>query len=433
MGLALIRGDDITRRRQAAIDKSRQSGRGSRRHQGPSGRRHLAGALRREQLDTAPLSYYAIMVIVAVLVLLGLVMLLSASAAKNVGGDASPYSMVLRQVMWTAVGVFGMAVAMRVPYRSIRPLAVPGSILGFALMGLPFVDDVAKEVNDARSWVNLGPIGFQPSEILKIVVIVLIADMVARRERAVGDWRIMALPVAGVGGLAAGACMAQGDVGSAVVIMAVVMTMLLFSGAPLRHLGAIAGASGFVLLLVIMATPRRFNRFVAFLDVEGNKDYLAYQSWQGLLSIANGGLTGSGIGGSRSKLGYLPLAHSDFIFAIVADELGIVGSVAVVGGFGMLVWFGVQAALAAPDRFGQMLAAGIASWFGLQTLVNVGGVVALMPVTGLTLPFFSYGGSSMSTSLVAAGLLLNVARRGVSEDPARSTGAGRRRRGSNSR
>ena len=133
MGLALIRGDDIARRRQAAIDKSRQSGRGSRRHQGPSGRRHLAGALRREQLDTAPLSYYAIMVIVAVLVLLGLVMLLSASAAKNVGGDASPYSMVLRQVMWTAVGVFGMAVAMRVPYRSIRPLAVPGSILGFAL------------------------------------------------------------------------------------------------------------------------------------------------------------------------------------------------------------------------------------------------------------------------------------------------------------
>jgi len=433
MGLALIRGDDIARRRQAAVEKSRQSGRGSRRHQSPSGRQNLAGALRREQLDTAPLSYYAIMVVVAVLVLLGLVMLLSASAAKNVGGDGSPYSMVLRQLMWTGVGVLGMAVAMRVPYRTIRPLAVPGAIVAFALMGLPFVDGVAKEVNDARSWVNLGPIGFQPSEILKIVVIVLIADMVARRERAVGDWRIMALPVAGVGGLASGACMAQGDVGSAVVMMAVVMTMLLFSGAPLRHLGAIAGASGFVLLLVVMATPRRFNRFVAFLDVEGNKDYLAYQSWQGLLSIANGGLTGSGIGGSRSKLGYLPLAHSDFIFAIVADELGIVGSVAVVGGFGMLVWFGIQAALAAPDRFGQMLAAGIASWFGLQTLVNVGGVVALMPVTGLTLPFFSQGGSSMSTSLVAVGLLLNVARRGVSERPSGSTAPARRRRASATR
>ena len=415
MGLALIRGDDLARRRRAAVEKGRESGRGSRRHQDSRGREGLAGALRREQLDTAPLSYYAIMVVVAVLVLLGLVMLLSASAAKNVGGDASPYSMVLRQLMWTALGILGMLLAMRVPYRSIRPVALPAAILGFAMMGLPFVDGVGKEVNDARSWVNLGPIGFQPSEMLKILVIVLAADMVARRERSVGDWRVMAVPVAGLGGLASAACMAQGDVGSAVVLMAVVMTMLLFSGAPLRHIGAIAGASGFVLLLVVMATPRRFNRFVALLDVEGNKDYLAYQSWQGLLSIANGGLTGSGIGGSRSKLGYLPLAHSDFIFAIVADELGIVGSVAVIGGFGMLVWFGIQAALAAPDRFGQMLAAGIASWFGLQTLVNVGGVVAIMPVTGITLPFFSYGGSSMSTSLVAAGLLLNVARRGVSE------------------
>jgi cell division protein FtsW len=426
MGLALIKGDDLARRRRAAIEKGRESGRGSRRHQDSRSREGLAGALRREQLDTAPLSYYAIMVVVAVLVLLGLVMLLSASAAKNVGGDASPYSMVLKQVMWTALGILGMLIAMRVPYRSIRPIALPAAILGFALMGLPFVDGVGKEVNDARSWVNLGPIGFQPSEILKILVIILAADMVARRERSVGDWRVMAVPVAGLGGLASAACMAQGDVGSAVVLMAVVMAMLLFSGAPLRHIGAIAGASAFVLLLVIVATPRRFNRFVAFLDVEGNKDYLAYQSWQGLLSIANGGLTGSGIGGSRSKLGYLPLAHSDFIFAIVADELGIVGSIAVIGGFGMLVWFGIQAALAAPDRFGQMLAAGIASWFGLQTLVNVGGVVAIMPVTGITLPFFSYGGSSMSTSLVAAGLLLNVARRGVSERSAVSAPARRR-------
>jgi cell division protein FtsW len=423
MGLALIKGDDLARRRRAAIEKGRESGRGSRRHQDSRSREGLAGALRREQLDTAPLSYYAIMVVVAVLVLLGLVMLLSASAAKNVGGDASPYSMVLKQVMWTALGILGMLIAMRVPYRSIRPIALPAAILGFAMMGLPFVDGVGKEVNDARSWVNLGPIGFQPSEILKILVIILAADMVARRERSVGDWRVMAVPVAGLGGLASAACMAQGDVGSAVVLMAVVMAMLLFSGAPLRHIGAIAGASAFVLLLVIVATPRRFNRFVAFLDVEGNKDYLAYQSWQGLLSIANGGLTGSGIGGSRSKLGYLPLAHSDFIFAIVADELGIVGSIAVIGGFGMLVWFGIQAALAAPDRFGQMLAAGIASWFGLQTLVNVGGVVAIMPVTGITLPFFSYGGSSMSTSLVAAGLLLNVARRGVSERSAVSAPA----------
>ena len=133
----------------------------------------------------------------------------------------------------------------------------------------------------------------------------------------------------------------------------------------------------------------------------------------GLLSIANGGMTGSGIGGSRSKMGYLPLAHSDFIFAVIADELGFVGSLAVIGGFALLVWFGIQTALAAPDQFGLVLAGGISIWFGVQAIVHIGGVAGLLPVTGLTLPFFSAGGTSLFVSMVAAGLLLNVARRAV--------------------
>ena len=164
-------------------------------------------------------------------------------------------------------------------------------------------------------------------------------------------------------------------------------------------------------MLAIVSDPRRFNRLTAFRDIKGNREHLAWQSWQGLLSIANGGMTGSGIGGSRSKMGYLPLAHSDFIFAVIADELGLVGAIAVVGGFMLLVWFGIQAALAAPDRFGMLLAGGIAAWFGVQTVINLGGVTGLMPVTGLTLPFFSAGGSSLFVSMTAAGLLLNVARR----------------------
>ena len=135
--------------------------------------------------------------------------------------------------------------------------------------------------------------------------------------------------------------------------------------------------------------------------------------WQGLLSIANGGLTGSGIGGSRSKLGYLPLAHSDFVFAIIADELGFIGVVAVLGAFAALVWLGISVAMRCTDPFGMYLAGGIASWFGIQTVINVGGVVGVLPVTGLTLPFFSQGGTSLSVSLVAIGLLLNVARRGA--------------------
>ena len=149
---------------------------------------------------------------------------------------------------------------------------------------------------------------------------------------------------------------------------------------------------------------------------------------QGLLSIANGGMTGSGIGGSNSKLGYLPLAHSDFIFAVIADELGFIGTVAVVGGFALLTVLGIQAALAAPDQFGTLLAGGIAAWFGVQAIVNLGGVSGLMPVTGLTLPFFSAGGTSLFVSMAAAGLLLNVARRAVTAPAVRHDGAAARRR-----
>jgi cell division protein FtsW len=153
------------------------------------------------------------------------------------------------------------------------------------------------------------------------------------------------------------------------------------------------------------------DRFTSFLDVAEEKDRAAYQTYQGFLSMANGGLTGSGIGGSRGKMGYLPYAHSDFIFAVIADELGLIGTVAVIGGFVLLVGLGVQTALATSDRFGMLVAGGVAAWFGVQAIINIGGVTGLMPVTGLTLPFFSAGGSSLFVSMVAAGLLLSVARR----------------------
>ena len=205
----------------------------------------------------------------------------------------------------------------------------------------------------------------------------------------------------------------QGDLGSAIVLGAAILAVGVIAGVPLVHLGGVALAGACGAAIAIMSDPRRFNRLTAFRDIEGNKEHLAWQSWQGLLSIANGGMTGSGIGESRSKMGYLPLAHSDFIFAVIADELGFIGSVAVIGGFALLVWFGIQTALAAPDQFGLILAGGISVWFGVQAIVNIGGVAGLMPVTGLTLPFFSAGGTSLFVSMIAAGLLLNVARRAV--------------------
>lgn len=415
---------DVRARREAALDRLHG---GSRRPGAAPGRRAAKPSRRavqrkqvqaREVLGPAPRFYYAIIVVISVFVMLGLVMVLSATSANRVGGQASPYSEFNRQLMWAGLGLFAMLVVMKVPYQRWRTFVIPGSVLAAGAMMLPFVPGVGATINDANSWVRFGSFGFQPSEFLKLAAIAFLADHFTRTRELLHLPRHGLVPLALVAGGCAGTSFVQGDLGSAIVLAAVVLAVGVIAGVPFRHVGTLAFSGALLALMAVMSDPRRFNRLTAFRDIEGNKDHLAWQSWQGLLSIANGGLTGSGIGGSNSKLGYLPLAHSDFIFAVIADELGFIGTVAVVGGFALLVVLGVQAALAAPDQFGTIVAGGIAAWFGVQAIVNLGGVSGLMPVTGLTLPFFSAGGTSLFVSMVAAGLLLNVARRAVTA-PAR--------------
>ncbi len=414
---------DVRARRDAALDRLNggkpRGERGGPRRAKPS-RRAIQQPQPRaiEQLGPPAGVYYAIAVIVAVFVMLGLVMVLSATSARNVGGVASPYSIFNRQLMWAGVGLVGMLVALKVPYQRWQALVIPGAVLAAGAMMLPFVPGLGATINDANSWVRFGSFGFQPSEVLKLAAIAFLADMFARHQEEMHLPRRGLIPLAVTALACAGVSFLQGDLGSAIVLASVILAVGLVAGVPLAHVALISaiGASG--ALVAVLSDPRRFNRLAAFRDIEGNKEHLAWQSWQGLLSIANGGMTGSGIGGSNSKLGYLPLAHSDFIFAVVADELGFIGSVAVVGGFALLVWFGIQTALAAPDQFGLILAGGISAWFGVQAIINMGGVVGLMPVTGLTLPFFSAGGTSLFVSMVAAGLLLNVARRVVTSPAA---------------
>ncbi|NNE13064.1 MAG: cell division protein FtsW, partial [Ilumatobacter sp.] len=335
------------------------------------------------------------------------------TSVRQVGGETSPYSIFNRQLLWASIGFVGMLLALKVPYQRWRSLVIPGTILAAGAMMLPFVPGLGATINDANSWVRFGSFGFQPSEFLKLAAIAFLADLFTRHRDELHLPGRGAIPLAVVAFGCAGISFVQGDLGSAIVLATVVLSVGMIAGVPLLHVSSIGLLGAMGATIAIISDPRRFNRLTAFRDIEGNKEHLAWQSWQGLLSIANGGMTGSGIGGSNSKLGYLPLAHSDFIFAVVADELGFIGSFAVVGGFALLVWFGIQTALAAPDQFGLILAGGIAAWFGLQAIVNLGGVVGLMPVTGLTLPFFSAGGTSLFTSMVAAGLLLNVARRAV--------------------
>ena len=419
--------DDVAARREAALERltGGTGAAGPARRAKPSRRAvQVKEPVAAEQLGPTPGVFYAILVVVAVFVMLGLVMVLSATSANQVGGDASPFSIFTRQLMWASLGLVALVIAYRVPYHRWRALVVPGTILAAGGMMLPFVPGLGATINDANSWVRFGSFGFQPSEFLKLAAITFLADMFARQRDELAEPRRGLVPMAVVAFGCAGVSFLQGDLGSAIVLASVVLAVGLIAGVPLLHVASISLVGALGATIAIISDPRRFNRLAAFRDIEGNKEHLAWQSWQGLLSIANGGMTGSGIGGSNSKLGYLPLAHSDFIFAVIADELGFIGSLAVVGGFALLVWFGIQTALAAPDQFGLILAGGISVWFGVQAIINMGGVVGLMPVTGLTLPFFSAGGTSLFTSMVAAGLLLNVARRAVT-GPRRPTSSRR--------
>jgi cell division protein FtsW len=363
-----------------------------------------------QQRGPAPAAYYVIAIVVALFVMLGLVMVLSASAATEADRGNSPYRLFNRQSAWAAFGLVGLVAALRVNLAWLRRAAIPLLGLAGAMMLLPFTSSLGVTINDARAWIAVGEYSLQPSEFLKLAVVVFAADLLARRQDVLASVG-RSMPIALLALLAAAACLAQSDLGSAVVMGAIVLAVAYIAGVPLSPMFASAVLAGCGTLLFVLSDERRQQRFTAFLDITGHRDELSYQTYQGFLSIADGGLTGSGVGAGNGKLGYLPLAHSDFIFAVVADELGLVGTIAVVGGFMLLVWFGIQAALAAPDRFGMLLAGGIAAWFGVQAVINLGGVTGLMPVTGLTLPFFSAGGSSLFVSMTAAGLLLNVAGR----------------------
>jgi len=370
-----------------------------------------ARADRQRTLGPPTGTFYAIAAVVLVFVVLGLVMVLSASAVTQANVGNSPYAVFTRQAMWAGLGLVAMFVATKIPYTVWRPLSIPLALLGVLAMAGPFVPGLGVTINGARSWIRVGPFSAQPSEFLKLVVVIVAAELLARKGRALANHRDALWPVAAIATTGAALCLAQGDLGSAIVVGAIVLCVAWIAGLPIRQLAMMGTVAVIAAVLFVVSSPRRLARFTAFTDIEGHKEFEAYQVYQGMVSIANGGLTGSGIGGSRTKLGYLPYAHSDFIFSIIADELGMLGTVAVVGGFIVLVAFGIQTALAAPDRFGVLLAGGISSWFGVQAIINLGGVTGLMPVTGLTLPFFSAGGSSLFVSMFAAGLLLSVARR----------------------
>jgi cell division protein FtsW len=374
-------------------------------------RRHPARRQPSKPSAPPPVAFYIIAVVVVVLTMLGLVMVLSATSIAQFHKGHSPWRLFDRQLLWAVLGGVCLWIAMKVPMRRWRSFVMPLFLVSCGLMLLPFVPGIGDRVNSASSWVVIGPINFQPSEFLKLALLLVCADLLARRSTEMHDIGRTLFPVLGLAVIGAGLCLVQGDLGSAIVVAAIVFAMAFIAGAPMVPMTVMGIASSVVGMAFVWSSPRRQARFTAFMDIAAHRDRLSYQTWQAMIAMAQGGLTGSGVGRGVNKLGgFLPLSQSDFIFAVIAEELGMIGVVAVLGGFMVLAYAGVQSAMATPDRFHALVGGGIVGWFMVQATINVGGVTGMMPVTGLTLPFFSAGGTSLFVTLVAAGLLLNVAR-----------------------
>ncbi len=313
--------------------------------------------------------------------------------------------------MWAGLGAVSFVVTSRVDYRRLRPLAGVGLAVSVALLVLVLLPGVGRNINGSSRWLAVGPLVFQPAEVAKVAMIVWIADLLARRERLIRNPELTIRPVLVVLGVLSALLLLQPKLGTPIVLAAVAFTMLFVAGARADHLAGWATLGVAAAAVLAYSADYRRQRIFAFLNPWEDPQGFGLQTMQSQVGIASGGLLGVGLGAGRAKWGFLPYAHSDFIFAIVAEETGLVGASALIGGFLLIAWFGFRAAIAAPDRFGSLLAAGITSWLLVQAFLNIGMVLGVLPITGEPLPLISRGGSSLMTTLAAAGLLTSVSRR----------------------
>jgi|CXWL01.1.fsa_nt_gi cell division protein FtsW len=343
--------------------------------------------------------------VIILLVGTGLVAVYSASAAiarDHVG--ANPF--LVRQAFATIVGLLAMVCIMHVDYRRLGEPGVVYALLGGVMLLLVAVL-FAPELNNTRRWFFIGGLSVQPSELAKLAVIPFLAYQIARKEDRVNQFELL-VPALAVTGLAAGLIVLEPDLGTALLLCATAFTLLFIAGLSWRLVfGALLCVAPVIWVLVI-STPYRMKRMLAFLDPEADALGSGYQALQSLIAIGSGGVFGVGPGNSMQKLYFLPYPHSDFIFAILGEETGLVGALLLLSLFGIILWRGVRAGRRAPDAFGRYLAWGFTMLLVLQALINVSVATALLPTKGLPLPFISYGGSSMVTCLAASGVLLNV-------------------------
>jgi cell division protein FtsW len=359
-------------------------------------------------------TFVGLLVVTTALVLLGLVMVMSAASVSDLRTSGSAWDSFSRQAIYALVGCVLMIAAFRQHYSVWRRLATPFLLVAFGLLALVLVPGIGVGANGATRWLGAGPIRIQPSELAKLAMITWSAAWLSTdrcRELVREDPRVLRPVLLALGGCAA-LLLLQPNLGTLIITAGAVGAVVLLSGASMLRLAGWAALGFTGACVAALGASYRRARVMAFLDPFADPANTGYQTVQSLVGIASGGLTGVGLGASRAKWGFLPYAHTDFIFAIIAEELGLVGALAVLGLFVAIGYFGIRAAMRAPDAFGMLLAAGITTWFVLQAVVNLGAVVGLLPITGVPLPFVSYGGTSLVVNLTAMGVLLSVARQG---------------------
>lgn len=341
----------------------------------------------------------------------GLVMVYSASAplARSEAEDGlNPY--VVKQSLAAVLGLVAMAITMHVDYRILRRPVVAYGLLGGAVLLLVAVL-YGPEINATHRWFRLGPVSIQPAELAKLALIPYVAYQIGRKTERINQPALL-VPVLVATASVVGLVLLQPDFGTSVLLLVAVGLMLFLAGLPWRYLAG-ACATGLPLLAVVaLAEPYRRRRVLAFLEPEADPFGAGFQARQSLIAVGSGGLFGLGPGGSVQKLHYLPHPHSDYLFAIVGEELGFVGALGVLALFAVLLWRGVRAGVSAPDLHGRYLAWGLTGLLVLQALVHVSVSLALAPSKGIPLPFISYGGSSLVASMAACGVLLNVSQHG---------------------
>jgi len=356
------------------------------------------------------------------LAVFGAAMVYSASAMMAMRESQSQFTYFYKQFAFTIVGLTIMYAASKVDYRKYQDARVVYGIFIFTVVCLIAVF-AFPSINGATRWIRLGSFSFQPSELAKFTLPIFLAFFLTKHEKTVGELKSTVIPCVAAMILLAGLVFAEPDFGTAIVLCAIFSAVYFAAGARIVHIATVAACMVLAGIGAILLAPWRIERFMAFLDPFKHSDDAGYQVVQSLYAIGSGGITGEGFAKGQAKLFYLPYPYSDFIFSVVGEELGLIGTLAVVAAFGLILWRGTRAALNAPDRFGMLLGIGIVTGIIVQALFNISVVISILPAKGIPLPFISYGGTSVIVTLFAVGVLLNISA-GADGKAAKETDAG---------